>query len=76
MLEHGVNPVIKTLRAHHLEVVAVHNHMLGDTPRMMFLHYYERGPADQLATGFRATLDQLGKDQPHSMGGMKGMKQG
>lgn len=74
MLEHEVNPVIKTLRAHHLEVVAVHNHMLGDTPRMMFLHYYGRGPADQLATGFRAALDQLGKGQPHSMGGMKGMK--
>ena len=74
MLEHEVNPVIKTLRAHHLEVVAVHNHMLGDTPRMMFLHYYGRGPAVELAAGFRAALDQLGKGQPNGMGGMKGMK--
>lgn len=61
MLEHEVNPVIKALRAHQLEVVAVHNHMLFDQPRMMFLHYYGRGPAAQLATGFRAALDQLGK---------------
>ena len=61
MLEHEVNPVIKVLRAHNLEVVAVHNHMLFDQPRMMFLHYYGRGPAAQLATGFRAALDQLGK---------------
>jgi hypothetical protein len=61
MLEHEVNPVIKALRAHNLEVVAVHNHMLGDTPRMMFLHYYGRGPAAQLAQGFRAALDQLGQ---------------
>jgi hypothetical protein len=61
MLEHEVNPVIKALRAHNLEVVAVHNHMLFDQPRMMFLHYYGRGPAAQLATGFRAALDQLGK---------------
>ncbi|MBF9140974.1 DUF1259 domain-containing protein [Hymenobacter sp. BT439] len=70
MLEHEVNPVIRALRAHQLEVVAVHNHMLFDQPRMVFLHYYGRGPATQLATGFRAALDQLGKGQP----GMHGMK--
>lgn len=74
MLEHEVNPVIKALRAHNLDVMAVHNDMLGDTPRMVFLHYYGRGPATQLATGFRAALDQLGKGQPKRMGGMKGMK--
>jgi len=72
MLEHEVNPVIKALRAHNLEVVAVHNHMLGDTPRMMFLHYYGRGPAAQLATGFRAALDQLGKGKRG--GGMEGLR--
>ena len=71
MLEHEVNPVIKTLRAHQLEVVAVHNHMLGDTPRMMFLHYYGRGPAAALAQGFRAALDQLGQANPKPMSGMK-----
>ena len=60
MLEAEVNSVIKTLRAHQLEVVAVHNHMLFDQPRMVFLHYYGRGPAAQLAAGFRAALDQLG----------------
>ncbi|QDA60421.1 DUF1259 domain-containing protein [Hymenobacter jejuensis] len=72
MLEHEVNPVIKALRAHNLEVVAVHNHMLFDQPRMMFLHYYGQGPAAQLATGFRAALDQLGK--PRTMPAMDGMK--
>ena len=71
MLEHEVNPVIHTLRAHGLEVVAVHNHMLFDTPRMVFLHYYGRGPATRLATGFRAALDQLGKRPATPMGGMK-----
>ncbi|OGX88904.1 DUF1259 domain-containing protein [Hymenobacter glacialis] len=70
MLEAEVNPVIKALRAHNLEVVAVHNHMLFDQPRMMFLHYYGRGPAAQLAQGFRAALDQLGRGKP---GGMKRM---
>ncbi|GAA4504300.1 DUF1259 domain-containing protein [Hymenobacter ginsengisoli] len=71
MLEHEVNAVIKTLRAHNLEVVAVHNHMLFDQPRMIFLHYYGRGPATQLAQGFRAALDQLGRSKPHDMPGMQ-----
>ncbi len=61
MLEAEVNPVIKALRANNLEVVAVHNHMLFDQPRMMFLHYYGRGTAPQLAGGFRAALNELGK---------------
>ncbi|MDB5136046.1 MAG: hypothetical protein JWP37_2649 [Mucilaginibacter sp.] len=68
MLQSEVNTVIKTLRAHNLEVVAVHNHMLGDDPHMIFLHYYGRGNAATLAQGFRAALDVLGKAP---MGGMK-----
>jgi len=61
MLEREVNPVVRALRQHGLEVVAMHHHMLGEQPRMVFLHYYGRGPAPALATGFRAALDQLGK---------------
>jgi len=61
MLEPEVNSVIRALRQNDLEVVAVHHHMLGDTPKIIFLHYYGRGPAAKLATGFRAALDELGK---------------
>ena len=61
MLQGEVNPVIKALRKSNLEVVAVHNHMLGDNPHMIFLHYYGRGPATMLAQGFRAALNELGK---------------
>jgi len=68
MLQSEVNSVIKTLRQHSLEVVAVHNHMLGDDPHMIFLHYYGRGSAATLAEGFRAALDELGK---RAIGGMK-----
>jgi len=67
MLDHEVNAVIKTLRAHNLEVVAVHNHMLGDKPHIIFLHYYGRGNAAALAHGFRAALDVLGKKPMGSM---------
>ncbi len=61
MLEPEVNPVIMALHKHNLDVVAVHNHMIGEQPRMMFLHYYGSGPAMTLAQGFRAALDELGK---------------
>jgi hypothetical protein len=71
MLQSEVNTVIKTLRAHNLEVVAVHNHMLGDDPHMIFLHYYGRGKATELAQGFRAALDVLGKKPDKATGGMK-----
>lgn len=61
MLQPEVNPVINALRQHGLEVVALHNHMLGDDPHMIFLHYYGKGPATTLAQGFRAALNELGK---------------
>jgi len=60
MLETEVNLVIRALRKHNLEVVAVHQHMLEEQPRIIFLHYYGHGPASSLADGFRAALDQLG----------------
>lgn len=68
MLEEEVNSVIKVLRSNNLEVVALHNHMFGENPRIIFLHYYGRGPASTLAKGFRAALDVLGKSGkgPHS----------
>jgi len=61
MLEPEVNAVIRALRSNNLEIVAVHNHMLADTPKIIFLHYYGRGEASRLATGFRAALGELGK---------------
>jgi hypothetical protein len=63
MLEYEVNDVVKVLRKNNLEVVALHHHMLGEQPRTVFLHYYGRGRATDLAKGFRAALDQLGKGQ-------------
>lgn len=61
MLESEVTPVLKALRGHGLEVVAIHHHMIGVRPVIIFLHYWGQGPADQLAEGFRAVLDELGK---------------
>jgi hypothetical protein len=61
MLEHEVTPVLKALRANGLNVVAIHHHMTGTAPVVIFLHYYGSGPAATLARGVRAAVDVLGR---------------
>jgi hypothetical protein len=63
MLEAEVAPVIKTLIENGIEVVAVHNHMVKEQPKIFFLHYWGVGNAEQLAKGLKAALDQTGKKQ-------------
>lgn len=58
MLENEVEPVIEALVENGIEVVAVHNHMVHEQPRIFFLHYWGVGPAQQLAKGLKAALDQ------------------
>lgn len=65
MLAAEVNPVLKALRAHGINVVAIHHHMTGTSPTVFFLHYYGTGAAATLAEGVRAAVDQLGKGAAH-----------
>ena len=51
-----VNPVIRALRSHGIEVTAVHNHMLDDEPRLFFMHFWAAGEARSLAAGLAAAL--------------------
>jgi hypothetical protein len=66
MLADEVTPVLKALRKNGLDVVAIHHHMIGTQPPIYFLHYWGTGPADKLATGFKAALGELGKGTPTS----------
>ena len=61
MLASEVTPVLKALRDYGLDVVALHHHMTDTQPAVFFVHYWGTGPADKLAAGFKAALDQLGK---------------
>ncbi len=61
MLGHEVTPVLKALRSNGLNVVAIHHHMTGTQPTVYFLHYWGTGPAEKLAMGFKAALNELGK---------------
>jgi hypothetical protein len=61
MLANEVQPVLKALRKNGIDVVAIHHHMTGTQPTIYFLHYWGTGPADKLATSFKAALGELGK---------------
>ena len=61
MLDTEVQPVLKALRANNINVVAMHHHMVGTTPNVIFVHYWGRGPAQKLAAGVKAAVDQTGK---------------
>ena len=61
MLANEVQPVLRALRKNGLDVVAIHQHMLGTQPTIYFLHYWGTGPTAKLATGFKAALDRLSK---------------
>jgi hypothetical protein len=52
-----VNPVAKALREHGIQVTALHNHALGDSPRLFYMHFWANDDAVKLAKGLRAALD-------------------
>lgn len=54
-----VNPVLRALREHGIDVTALHSHMLGETPRLYFMHFWANADAGKLALGVRAALDRM-----------------
>jgi hypothetical protein len=57
MTEDEAQPVLKSLRGSGIHVVAIHHHMIGESPRILSLHYWGRGPAATLAAGVKKAVD-------------------
>ena len=53
-----VNPVIRALREHGIQVTALHSHMLTESPRLFFMHFWANDDAVALARGLRVALDR------------------
>jgi hypothetical protein len=51
-----VNPVLRTLRENGIQVTAVHSHMLDESPRLLFMHFWANDDATKLATALHAAL--------------------
>lgn len=58
LLGSEIDPVMRELRGHGIDVTALHSHMIGETPTIYFMHFWAVGPASALATGLRAALDR------------------
>jgi len=61
MIGEEVNPVIKALRSNGIEVTALHSHMIGEQPRLFFMHFWANDDAIKLAKGLRAGLDKTAR---------------
>jgi hypothetical protein len=59
LLASEVNPVIRILRSGGIAVTALHSHMLEETPRLFFMHFWANNDAKKLATTLRAALDAM-----------------
>lgn len=57
MTETELQPVLKALRGAGINIVAIHNHMTFEQPRMMFLHFWGVGSTADLAKGVKSALD-------------------
>jgi hypothetical protein len=57
MTEAELQPVLKAMRHAGINVVAIHQHMIGEEPRILFLHYWAKGKADDLARSLKLALD-------------------
>lgn len=52
-----VNPILRVLRQHGIEVTALHSHMIDDSPHLFFMHFWAHDDALRLAQGLRSALD-------------------
>ena len=57
LVDKEVNPVARALRQHGIDVTAIHNHGLQDSPRLFYMHFWANDDAGPLARGLKAALD-------------------
>jgi hypothetical protein len=58
MLSGEVNRIIPILRANHIDITALHSHMVGEEPRLYFMHFWANDDAGRLSTALRRAIDQ------------------
>lgn len=64
LLAREVNPVLGALRRYGIQVTAIHSHMLTETPRLFFVHFWANDHAVTLAHGLRAALEKTNRRRP------------
>ena len=64
LIDKEVNPVAKALRQHGVDVTAIHNHGLMDTPRLFYMHFWGNDDSVKLAQALKAALDMTNSRKP------------
>jgi hypothetical protein len=59
MVAEEVNPVVRELEAHGIQVTALHSHMLRETPRLFFMHFWAQDDPTRVAQGLKAALSKM-----------------
>jgi hypothetical protein len=54
-----VNSVLRELRAHGIRVTALHSHMLRESPRLFFMHFWGVGAPEKIGEGLKAALSKV-----------------
>ena len=67
LLEKEINPVISALAEANINVTAIHNHFIGEEPRIMYMHVSGMGGTATLARGLRAALDKTATPESSSV---------
>lgn len=52
-----IDPVIRALQDHHIDIVSLHNHLTGEQPTLYCMHFWATGDTTSMAQGLRAGLD-------------------
>jgi hypothetical protein len=66
MSENELQTVLRAMRREGINIVAIHQHMTGEEPRILFLHYWAKGEAASLAQAFKHVLDAQANVTKHA----------
>jgi hypothetical protein len=66
MTENELQTVLKAMRKEGINIVAIHQHMSGEQPRILFLHYWGKGEASALAQALKRVLDAQANITKHA----------
>ena len=62
MLESELQGVLKALRGADIAITSIHSHMIGESPKIIFLHYWGTGSVSDLAKAIKTALDTQSKN--------------
>jgi hypothetical protein len=57
VLDSKVAPVFDALTTHGITITAIHSHLVGEEPRIYYMHFWADGPLSDVLQGLRAALD-------------------